>query len=346
MPKYGMPGVTVDRTRSRVIGVLVLALAVVVAGTCLVVSKFRDDDRLRVVLQTEQIGDGIVAGTEVRLNGVTVGTVEHVEPGEAGQQLITLQLNDSRLFGITDSLGIDYAPANLFGISEVELVRGTGGDALREGETIDLAGDNADKVEDATMGALIRSLTQTTTKVLTPQLTEMLRTFAYDLEAFTPLLESIIAIGRLVTETQRFAPSFLIGEFGSALTGAAPLVGGTIELLDRINQTEVLRNQQPLFDSGIRMIVDDMFPAVSTAGITAQRYFTGYADMLGPLVSIAAQMVPNAQLSSAQLQQFISRLDAAFADSPEGPALSLALTLRGVPALSVPLLGPNPVGAP
>src|SRR5437868_1795643 len=125
-----MPGVAIDPRRSRLLGVAALVVVAVVASGWMGYNNARGDTRLRVVLHTEQIGDGIVAGTSVALDGVTVGSIAQIESTSGGTQLITLQLDRAALPGLTDRFDVDYAPSNMFGISEIELERGTGGSPL------------------------------------------------------------------------------------------------------------------------------------------------------------------------------------------------------------------------
>ncbi|MGY2060590.1 MlaD family protein, partial [Nocardia gipuzkoensis] len=169
MPKYGMPGVAVDKQRSRFVGLVAIGVIVAVVAAVALYRELRTDDGLHIALHTEQIGDGVLAGTPVRVDGVQVGTVTDIEPDERGTQRISLRLDRSQLHGIDNSLQVDYAPANLFGISEIELRRGAGGSALRDDTVIDLTGSRADAIFDATMGSMLRTLSQTGDSVLTPQ---------------------------------------------------------------------------------------------------------------------------------------------------------------------------------
>ncbi|MCP2315994.1 MlaD protein [Nocardia amikacinitolerans] len=339
MPTFGLPGAAITEKSARRTGVLALAAVAAVAAVWTGVQSVRVDDRMRVTLRTEQIGDGIVTGARVRLDGVNVGEVTDIDSAGAGQQEITLRLDKSQLTGLTDALVLDYAPSNLFGISEVELRRGEGGAALRDGASVDLTGGSASRVTNATLGTLIRSLGQTTDQVLTPQLADVLTTLATDAKAFTPILEAVVMLGRAVAETQRYDPSFLIGQYASTLHGTAAFAGATVDLLDHINNIEVLRTDQPLFDSGVALLAEQMFPSITNLGQTGQRHYTGYTDMLTPLLNVTAQMVPTPQRSSAELRTLLERIDNAFVDSPEGPVLRLELTLRGFPALAAPLFG-------
>ncbi|MCU1646254.1 MAG: mammalian cell entry protein [Nocardia sp.] len=341
---YGMPGVAMDQRRSLLLGGLALAVVTVLALTLLGVQRLRGEDSLRVVLRTEQTGAGIKAGTQVRLNGVQVGEITAVTPGEGGGQRIALALNKSQLFGLTDILAVDYAPSSLFGISELELKRGSGGTPLTQGAVIDLTGARAEQVRDATMGTLIRALTRTTNGVLTPELARALGAVADSLDAFTPLLQVVVDGSRAVADTQRYPASFLIDQFSSALEGAAPMIGGTIQLFDYIHHIDMLRTQRDLYDATIRLLADDAFAPITALGRAAEPALSGYTEMLPPLLNTVSQMVPTPQLSGEQLRAMLDRLGADFADGPNGPVLNVAVTLRGVPALAQPLLGRLPGG--
>ncbi|MGX1806095.1 MlaD family protein [Nocardia sp. NPDC055321] len=311
-------------------------------GTAAVVGQMNQDERLRLVLVTEQVGDGVVAGTPVRLDGVQVGSVESIDIGDAGRQQVTVRLDSDRLRGVTDSLHVSYAPSNLFGISELGIERWVGGTPLRDGQLIDLTGDRAQRIQDVTMGNLIRSLSRTTTEVLTPELAETLATLAADLEAFTPLLEAMITTGRAVADTQQLPASFLLNQYASTLAGGAPMIAGTVQILDTLTNIDILQTRRPLFDVTIKTAVNELFPGLAGLLFTAQRYGTDYTDMATPLLTQLARTVPDPALSSAQLQELIARLNSAFTETPAGTALDLALTLRGMPAISVPLLGSTP----
>lgn len=339
MPTYGLPGAAISAKSARRTGAVALAVLVVVTAMWDACRSGQDDDRMAVMLRTEQVGDGVVAGTRVRFDGVQVGEVTGISSVGTGRQRITLRLDGSQLIGLTDTLAVDYAPSNLFGISEIALRRGQGGVPLRAGDEVDLVGAAASRVTDVTMGTLIRSLGQTTNQVLTPELTGVLTDLATDAKAFAPILEAIVMLGRAVAETQRYDPSFLIGQYASTLYGAAEFAGATVDLLYHIHNIEVLRTDRPLFDAGIDLLTDQLFPGLADVGRVGQRHYTGYSDMLTPLLNVTAQMVPNPQRSSAELRTILERIDNSFVDTPEGPVLQLELTLRGFPVLAAPLLG-------
>lgn len=338
MPKYGMPGVAADRATSRAVGAIIVALIVVVALATVVYRNIRTEDGLRIALHTEQIGDGVTEGTQVRLDGVLVGEVARIVPGERGTQRITLQLDRSGLFGLDDSLRVDYAPANLFGISELELRRGPGGSPLRADTQIDLTGARADRVYDATMGSILRSLSQVGANVLTPQMVSVIAQVSADFQAFTPLIQALITVARIIADNQTMKTSELVGELGPAFDGGGRFAGSVIQILDQINDINVLRGDRTQFDRGVAAMTGQILPGLANTANTAGGYLGEGTDMLAPMLRVLAQSVPRPQQSGAELRALLERLRAAMPDTPDGPVLNVEVDLRGVPGLSVPLL--------
>ncbi|TLF94972.1 MCE family protein [Nocardia cyriacigeorgica] len=293
-------------------------------------------------MRTNGIGDGITPGAEVRLNGVKVGRIDEIAGQPNGQQLITLTLKPSELFGLTDSFDVNYAPSNLFGISEVTIKRRSGGTPLRGGELIDLTAPG--RVQDVTMGNLLRQMAAVTTEVLTPELTRLLTQASANIAAFTPMIQAIMSVSRSVADTQRYPSSFLIAQFASFLNGTGIFAENTIKLINEVYHLDALRD--PRFDIGVSLVVDQLFPMISDLGWTAKADFNGWSDGLGVLVGQLAEMVPAPARSSADLAELLNRLDASFQDTPNGPQLGLDVVLRGVPAVAVPLLGGKTLPAP
>lgn len=342
MPSYGIPGVNMDRRRSRRAGVLALSVATVVATAL----WFDSTDapaahRLRVQVQTEEIGDGVGGATPVQLDGVAVGEVGDITGKGDGTQLLTLELDPNKVTGLTDSLTLDYAPSNLFGITAVALRRALGGRPLRDGMVVDLTGVHRARVADTTLGVMLRSLTDTSTKTLTPELTDLLTKVDVDLSGFAPLLQAMVMVSGSIADTQRYASSLLVDQYASLLNGAGQVTSSTFTLLANLLNIEVLVNSRPLFDAGVDMLSNQSLPGVGVLLNTLrdQGHFAGLTNAATPLMAATAAMVPTPALSHAQLTELLARLDHLFADSPGGPTLNVAVALQRVPGLAVPLLG-------
>ena len=341
MPAYGFPGVAVDPRGSRIVGIAATAV-LALAGVGWTVDPFGGtDDRLDVTLLTEQVGEGIATGTDVRLDGVKVGSIASIAPADGGRQRIGLQLDDSRLFGLTDTMSIAYAPGNLFGISELELEPGEGGNTLADGMVVDLSGANAARADDATLSTLLRTLGTFTTDVLTPEFTDVVGKVAHQTKAFTPILQAIVTTMTSIANTQQYETSFLLGQLGSALGGLPPTVDGGIRLLygPFINEYMQSDDNRLRLDATVDLIANRLIPSIGTAVETAQPYFGAHADMLAPLLRLLAGTVSEPQRSADELGVLLDRLAGTFRDTPDGPVLHLDVLLAGVPGLATPLVG-------
>lgn len=318
--------------------VLVCALFLVLMGRWVV--EARQPERMHIDLRTNAIGGGIAAGAAVRLNGVDVGRVAEVDATPGGTQQITLALDKSQVAGLTDSLRVDIAPSNLFGISDVILREERGGTLLAEGADIDLTGNG--RMNDVTMGNLLRSLSDTTLTVLTPELTKTLNQFATSLDAFTPLFEVMVDVSTAVADTQRYPASFLIEQYGSFLDGAGKFSDGFVKLIDTIYKIPVLRNNREHFDVGVALVVDRLFPDLSRLLGVANNHVGDYASDLSFLLGQVAQSVPDPVQAHGDLHELLNRLESTFRPTPGGPVVGLDVVLRGVPGVAVPLLGAVP----
>ncbi|WP_405489875.1 MlaD family protein [Nocardia sp. NBC_00511] len=342
MPNYGMPGVAVDRKRSMTVGAVALALVVAVVAAWSLYRSQESADGLAVTLRTEQIGDGVLPGTDVRVNGVVVGKVTDIVPDSHGTQRISLRLDDSRLFGLDDSLQVDYAPANLFGISEIDLRKGSGGSPLRAGAVLDRTGSHAADVYDATMGSILRSAAQVGGSVLTPQMASVIAQAAADTEAITPLIQALITAQRTITDNQKMPLSELMGALGPAFDGGGQFAGATVQVVDLLRSIPLLQQDRDGYDQRVALVTRQLLPALANTFAQAGTQLSGTTDALVPLLNALAQMVPQPQQSGADLRALLQRLNSAMPDNGQGPVLNVEVDLKGVPALGVPLLGGKP----
>ncbi|WP_405166485.1 MlaD family protein [Nocardia sp. NBC_01499] len=303
---------------------------------------------MSVSLLTQQTGSGLKSGADVRLDGVKVGAVASIDPIPGGRQRIMLRLDESQLFGLTDTLGVDFAPGNLFGISEIELRPGAGGTALGNDSVVDLSGVEAARTRDATISTLLRGVGGLTDNVLTPQLATVLSQLSGDLKGFAPLFESIVVTVRAMADTQKLPSSFLLGQLEQPLAGTPSTLDGGLRLLHGPYANTYMASDanRARFDMTIAAVTDGLIPALSGALATGGQYYVGYTDALAPLLNAVAQSVATPQRSGHELSQLLDQLAQAFHDTANGPVLDLAVELRSVPGLAVPLLAGLPAPLP
>ncbi|OHU53768.1 Mce family protein [Mycobacteroides chelonae] len=295
-------------------------------------------------MYTNLVGDGVVPGAAVMLSGIAVGKVDTISATSEGQQLITLALQPEKVVGLTDAFDVDYAPSNLFGISAVVLKRQTGGAPLRMDEVVDLTG--GERVADVTVGKLMRELSTSANQVFTPQLTDLMRRAATDLAAFTPTLEALVSVGRAIADTQRYPSSFLIAQYGEFIKGVAAFSGSTIELISEVYSMEVLRNEGPLFDTGVTLVVDQLFPMISDVLWTANK-FVGNADGTTTLLHQLSLLNPYPERTRLGAAELIKRINEMFVNTATGTELNVPVKviLRDVPVIAEQLPETPPASA-
>ncbi|RDI54113.1 MlaD family protein [Nocardia mexicana] len=339
MPAYALPGTEVGPRRALVLGTGALVVAVLAAVIWRAVPDTPPADEIRVALTTGHVGAGIEPGTDVRLDGVRVGSVGAIDTMGPGRQRLELTLAGSQLFGLTNALTIDYAPGNLFGISALQLHSRPGGAVLADGETVDLTGAESDRVRDATLSTLLNSTGELTEKVLTPKLAEVLAEVSHDLSAFTPLLQAIGATARAFAETQQLPPSVLFDRYGSALGGVAPMVTGGLTVLHAAYTNEYLKSPEHIarYREMFGKMQDDLLPAATAAAGAGEQHFGGFIPIAAAILDQLSSSVSTPGRSEEQLSELLDRLARSFRDTPDGPVLDARTDLDVVPGLATPL---------
>ncbi|MEV5831968.1 mammalian cell entry protein [Nocardia sp. NPDC052112] len=338
MPAYALPGTEVGPRRARVLGACAILLTVLTAIGWRVWPDSAPADEIHVALLVGQVGEGVGPGTDVRLDGVRIGSVATIDSAAPGRQRIELSLSGSQLFGLTDAVNVDYAPGNLFGISAIELHPSQGGAVLANGSMVDLTRDT-DRVRDATLATLLKSTGRLTGDVLTPELVELLSKSSRDLDAFTPLLQAVGATARSFAETQQLPPSLLLDRFGSALAGLPPMLTGGLAVLEATYSNEYMKSPERLtrFSEMFTNVRTELLPTATTLLGTSQQYFAGLLPIGTTILDQLSASVSAPNRSAQQLSELLTRLSAAYHDTPEGPVLNAAVELDVVPGLAAPL---------
>lgn len=339
MPAYTLSGTEVGPARARAIGLGAVALAAVLLLGWQLIPERRAADEIRVGLVTGAVGAGVEAGTDVRLDGVRIGSVLAIDTAGPGRKTVELALSGSQLFGLTDALSVEYAPDNLFGITALHLRSHPGGSALTDGATVDLTGPEASRVRDATLAALLKSTGMLTDSVLTPELARLIGTLSRDVGAFTPLLQAVGATVRAYVETRELPPSLLLARYGSALAGLPPMLTGGLDVLNAAYSNQYFRTPENLarFTEMFGGIDHQLLPVVTQTFTTARPHFEG----LLPIATTVLNQIPRAlgdpDATGARLTELLDRLERAFRAGPDGPVLTAEVELDVVPGLAGPL---------
>ncbi|WP_157171922.1 hypothetical protein [Nocardia higoensis] len=339
MPAYLLSGADVGPRRARIIGVCAVFATMAACLGWRAYPESRPLDEIRVELLTTRVGVGVESGTDVRLDGVRIGSVVSITAPEPGRKSIELALTRSQLFGLTDTVAVDYAPGNLFGITTLQLHSRPGGAELTDGATVDLTDPAAGRVRDATLSALLASTGLLTDQVLTPQLADLLSTLSRDVGAFTPLLQAIGATARAYVETRQHPPSFLLRQYGSALAGLPPMLTGGLDLLEAAYRNEYFAEPENMarFREMFDGIQYQLLPEVTRTFTTAEQYFAALLPIATTIFDRVPDAVGDPEVAAERLTEVLDRLGRTVRDTPQGPAVGVAVELDTVPGLATPL---------
>ena len=149
---------------------------VLVVGAVLAVTAFalanpfggRPPNEFGVVIQSPYVGQGVVAGTALLMHGVKVGEVKQVTSLPGGGVQLAADLQRGPTTGLTDTVGIDFRPANYFGVTGINLQPGDGGQPLANGSLIKTTPSG-----NFTLQALLSRLGELSHGVLTPHLIDV-----------------------------------------------------------------------------------------------------------------------------------------------------------------------------
>ncbi len=330
MARHALTGVTTHTHTARIVAIAAIVAAVLaVVAWRIIPSGGLDDKQIAVTLLTDDVGDGVTKGTEVRRGGVVVGKVDSVTRTDSGQA-IKVHLDDPSLTGLTDALSIDYSPANLFGITQIGLHAQEGGAPLRSGTTVDLTGEHGDRVHDATVSTMLLSLGRLSGDVLTPDLADLVKKVAQDAKAFSPLMKALVTTVETVADTQKMPYSPILRDFGSALSGFPSTLDGGLILLRMVHDHPYLEipEKQARFDATVAVLAKNVIPGLANLLETLQPDYAGLAALPVPLLNAVATAVPAPQTTEAQLAKLLTRTSGTFGGSPAEPVLRLALTLN------------------
>lgn len=119
-------------------GLALIVVAMLAVAGLLAKSRGVFDDRMQVVVELVNVGDGLPAQSDVKFRGALVGTVTGVDPAPTGQaNTVHVDLKRALAGGIPDTVTARVVPSNVFAVSSVQLVdNGRGTSPLQAGAVV------------------------------------------------------------------------------------------------------------------------------------------------------------------------------------------------------------------
>lgn len=350
---------------ARRLTIIGLALMLCLAGVCMLIAikpfdGGRQNNHISIVMDLPYVGQGVTTGTAMIMHGVKVGEVTAVLTRPDGGVRLNVDLQSGPTSGLTESLGVDFRPANYFGVTGINLVPSAGGQALRDGTRIDPVPQG-----NFTLQALLYRLGEITGGVVTPRLIQVMDRATRYTDALNPLIETMLISADAVAKVQTVSseqllrnatgvsvafPSFLQG-----LTGAgdyftrgsgfvtfleddqgalrSPAYANLIPVVGQPHSEEYWQKRTVPF---VQQVADSFYGAVG-------KLLSSHPDALIPateLVKTLTDVVPGLvtpENVASDLVELRTRFEKLYAGSPEQRAVQVHIVLDNLPGVAAPL---------
>ncbi|MCV7232957.1 mammalian cell entry protein [Mycobacterium branderi] len=180
---------------------------------------------ISVAIETPYVGQGVVDGTAVILHGVKVGEVKNIAKLAGNRVRMDVELQNGPTKGLTDAVGIDFRPANYFGVTGVNLIPTDRGQILRSGASISVM-----PAGNFTLQTLLYRLGELSHQVVTPQLISVIDRATRYTDALNPLFETMILVSTTVTDVQTVSTEQLLRNTAAISVGLPSFLDATLNV--------------------------------------------------------------------------------------------------------------------
>ncbi|MDA4108502.1 Mammalian cell entry related domain protein [Mycolicibacterium holsaticum] len=346
-----------EARRLFIIGVAVIACFTAVCVIIVAKPFARAADRVTVVMDLPYVGQGVERGTPLTMYGVAVGEVTEVKSLPGGTVRLNAFVEPAPAAGLTDTLGVDFRPANYFGVTGINLVPGNGGRQLRNGAQITTVPQG-----NFTLQALLYRMGSITDTVVTPQLVDVIRKATRYTDGLNPLIESMLTAADSIAKVQTVSTEQLLRNaagISAAFPGfvdAATNAGygfnqGSSAVKFRVSGREALPGQGIVAVPGER--VSEKYwkdQAIPTLDVVANSLFgaigklmSSHANELLPAVDLVQTLtdpVPGLVTPAGlgdTLVELRTRFEKLYAGSAEQRALQVHIVLDRIPGIQAPV---------
>ena len=357
---------TSAEAEARRLAIIGQAVILGITAVCLIIVQkpfgSRPADRLSVMLDLPYVGQGVSAGTPLMMHGVTVGKVTAVSILNSGSVRLDADMESAPAAGLTNTLGVDFRPANYFGVTGINLIPGAGGQPLRNGTQIQTVPQG-----NFTLQALLSRLGEITGGVVTPQLVDVINRATRITDGLNPFIESMLTVADSVAKVQTVSaeqllrntagisaafPSFVSDatSAGYGFNQKSGFVTFTVSGKDALpGQDEIPVPGQPVSDAYWQR------RTIGTLDVMAGSFFGALGKLLSShtsdllpavnLVQTLSDAVPGLVTPvgiADTMLELRTRFEKLYAGSPEQRALQVHIVLDQLPGLQAPI---NAMGA-
>jgi hypothetical protein len=315
---------------------LAIALCVVVATVLAYANPFggRGEDKIGIVIESPFLGRGIKAGSALLLHGAQVGEVTDVVTYPEGKVRVSADLQRKPAATLTTAMGIDFRPANYFGVTGINLRPNDGGQQLSNGSTFTVT-----PAGNFTLQALLSRLGEISHGVITPQLVDVVTKSTTYLDGLDPLLETILVVSEALTNVQTVSTARLLAN----TTGISVAFPGFVNAATTLGE----EFHKPLdeftwewwdniLDPTLVAVAGSFFGAVGNLLGSHSVELDSLTDMLQVLTDVVPGLVPPDAIADTA-RELRHRLEQLFSGPPDRRAVSVRVMLNNLPGVAAPL---------
>lgn len=326
-----------SETRTLTIVGGVLLISSVIALTLFWAKPFGQarTDVVSIVVETPFVGQGVATGTAVILHGTRVGEVTSLSSFARGRVRLGIDLEQKPTAGLTDTFGIDFRPANYFGVTGINLLPSKDGQPLRDGTHLTIAPEG-----NYTLQALLSQLGDVANGVISPRFIDVIDKTTSYIDALTPLIQTMLIGANAVANVQTVSTERLLRN----VTGISVASPGFFEAgIDSFDDIRIMLKR-----AGDDKFYNDVLnPALEQIGT---KFFgqigkleAGHQYDLSPMISMIkslSDVVPGIVLPSGiaeTARELRTRLERMYAGSPDQRALQVQVVLDSLPGIAAPV---------
>jgi hypothetical protein len=316
-------------------GLVICAVLAVTAFAVVDPLGGRPSDQFGVVIESPYVGQGVATGTALLVHGVKVGEVTQVSNLPGGGVRMAADLRRGPTAGLTDAMGIDFRPANYFGVTGINLRPGDGGQALVNGSHI-----TTTPAGNFTMQALLSRLGELSHGVLTPHLVDVVQRGTDYIDGLDPLLETMLAVSTSVANVQNVSTAQLLTNTTGISVAFPGFVNGLMSTgdyfvhatLDNVTEDFYKNTYTPT----VAFTNTDLFAAMGHLLTSHSTDLAPMTDMIKVLTDVVPGLVPPDAIADTA-HELRTRLEKLFAGSPEQRAVNVRVVLDSLPGVAAPI---------
>ncbi|QLY29515.1 MlaD family protein [Nocardia huaxiensis] len=291
--------------------------------------------KFTINIEAEQVGEGVVEGADVKMDGLRIGSISRIETQGAEKQLLQIKVEPEAAKFLADNMQARFISSNTLGITAVELFYlGPRGNRLSDGATVTLPKD----AKTVTVTSVIRMVGDQLAKIDTGPAARIgaVLSFEGSAEGIGKMIGTAIDIGRM-----KVGDDILVGldprpgiQEGARLSEDAKSFARSALEVFRAQSARIafLTERHDDLEAIVTLIGQVIGDAL---GIVPQPGFTQFIDAVLSILHPISGAAGGLTSFYTRLPQLLGQVDKAFVTNPDGTvSLQVQLLLAGLPYLA------------